>query len=311
MRVLIGYQDDDECSRAAVDDLSRAGLGNAEVEARVMSVAPLTSLASDADIEQRYPALAWLTRERQQFADAQAAAAADHGAQRLRALMPGWNVEAVNVAGTAHRELIDTAERWPADLLVIGSHRRGVLGRLFHGSVAQMCVNYSRRSVRIARPRPAAAGSAPAPMRLVVAVDDSPMGDVTLRQVASRHWPAGSRAWVIHVVDSQWVPQAMGADPEQVLSAAQLGTARQELLERGRELVQEAAQVLATTGLQVTPVVTEGRPRYAINELVERESADCVFLGAVGHRLMERLVLGSVASAVAAGAPCSVEVVRP
>lgn len=51
----------------------------------------------------------------------------------------------------------------------------------------------------------------------------------------------------------------------------------------------------------------------AADQLVEEAetwNADCVFVGAKGTRGIERLLLGSVSSAVAARAHCSVEVVR-
>ena len=46
-------------------------------------------------------------------------------------------------------------------------------------------------------------------------------------------------------------------------------------------------------------------------EEAERWGADCIFVGARGLNRLERLLLGSVSTAVAARARCSVEVVRP
>ena len=49
---------------------------------------------------------------------------------------------------------------------------------------------------------------------------------------------------------------------------------------------------------------------FAGLEEAERWGADCIFLGAKGHSRFERLLLGSVSTAVSARAHCSVEVVR-
>ncbi|MFX4689754.1 universal stress protein, partial [Acinetobacter baumannii] len=48
----------------------------------------------------------------------------------------------------------------------------------------------------------------------------------------------------------------------------------------------------------------------ALIEEAEKWQADSIFVGARGLRGRERSLLGSVASAVASRAPCSVEVVR-
>ena len=54
--------------------------------------------------------------------------------------------------------------------------------------------------------------------------------------------------------------------------------------------------------------------KRAADEILEEADAwgaDCIFVGAKGTRGIDRLLLGSVSSAVAARAQCSVEVVRP
>ena len=47
------------------------------------------------------------------------------------------------------------------------------------------------------------------------------------------------------------------------------------------------------------------------NAEAEKWGADCIFVGARGLNGLERLLLGSVSTAVASYAHCSVEVVRP
>lgn len=88
------------------------------------------------------------------------------------------------------------------------------------------------------------------------------------------------------------------------------------LLPAGREwarhAVDAAAEELrsASPGLAVTPLVHEGDPKRVLLDAAEHWGADCVFVGAKGHSRLERFLLGSVSSAVAARAKCSVEVVR-
>ena len=51
-------------------------------------------------------------------------------------------------------------------------------------------------------------------------------------------------------------------------------------------------------------------PQEGAGLRAERWGADCVFAGAKGLSRLERFLVGSVSTAVAARAPCSVEVVR-
>ncbi len=57
-------------------------------------------------------------------------------------------------------------------------------------------------------------------------------------------------------------------------------------------------------------MIRRGNPKEQIIEEAESWGADSIFVGATGMRGMDRLLLGSVSSAVAARAHCSVEVVR-
>jgi nucleotide-binding universal stress UspA family protein len=74
--------------------------------------------------------------------------------------------------------------------------------------------------------------------------------------------------------------------------------------------VQNVEEELRAAGLTTTSLVVEGDPKKVLMEEAQKWQADCIFVGAKGLGAIERLVLGSVSSAVAARAHCSVEVVR-
>jgi nucleotide-binding universal stress UspA family protein len=308
MRIVIGYQDDDS-SNAAIDDLRRAGLPETGVEARVLAIAPDVGVPADPAFQKRSPALAWLAQDRRDAVLSEAMAVAERGAGRLRSLMPGWSVEPVAEAGAVHRVLTEAAETWASDLLVVGSHGRGAVGRLFHGSVAQMVVNNCRRSVRIARGGRKGGGTEGG-LRILLADDGSPAAESAVSVVAARKWPEGTVISVIFVVE---LPVAAGAElgPEAAAFSGELVEVRRDLLDYGRQLVEATAGTLKEAGLTTRELVLEGRPRYLLNELAEKEGIDCIFMGARGHRALERFMLGSVAAGVASGAPCSVEITRP
>jgi nucleotide-binding universal stress UspA family protein len=66
----------------------------------------------------------------------------------------------------------------------------------------------------------------------------------------------------------------------------------------------------ANPGVSVTTKIIEGIPHDAIVEEAQEWGADLIMLGSHGHGRVRRVILGSVAGAVVAKAPCSVQVVR-
>jgi len=72
-----------------------------------------------------------------------------------------------------------------------------------------------------------------------------------------------------------------------------------------------STEKLQASGLSVSEIVEEGDAKEVLVEEAERLRADCIFLGARGLRRLERFLLGSVSTAVATRAQCSVEIVRP
>lgn len=62
--------------------------------------------------------------------------------------------------------------------------------------------------------------------------------------------------------------------------------------------------------LVVTGILREGRPKDAILDEAEHWGAELIVVGSHGYGAIRRLFLGSVSLALAANAPCSVEIVR-
>jgi nucleotide-binding universal stress UspA family protein len=68
--------------------------------------------------------------------------------------------------------------------------------------------------------------------------------------------------------------------------------------------------MLALAGLDVSTVVRDADPRQFVVQEAAEWKADSVFVGAFGQATLDRFLFGTVVAAVAARAPCSVEVVR-
>jgi nucleotide-binding universal stress UspA family protein len=70
-----------------------------------------------------------------------------------RIAAPGLSVETAIREGDPRTEIVDAADEWKADLIVVGSHGRTGLKRLMLGSVAGAVVAHAHCSVEVIRGR--------------------------------------------------------------------------------------------------------------------------------------------------------------
>jgi nucleotide-binding universal stress UspA family protein len=286
MKILVAY-DGSECADAALDDMRRAGLP-ADAQIKVLSVIenwlpPPSGLEiiEHIDRSQEYLALA------------------RRGGLRLVAMEQGWDVKSESGAGSPATVIIEKADEWEADLIVVGSHGHTALGRFFFGSVSQKALHEARRSVRVARGRIEEPGT---PVRLIIGVDGSKGAEAAVEAVAARKWPAGSE---VRIVNATW------ATPQITSSRGLIQIIKwiDEEKARVNKMIDDAIGKLRASGLRTEVVVKEEEPKRLLITEAESWGADCIFVGARGMGRIERFLLGSVSSAVAARAHCSVEVV--
>jgi nucleotide-binding universal stress UspA family protein len=303
-KVLIAY-DGSSCAEAALNDLPCAGLPQ-EAEALMLSVAEVFLPPSSPT-----PAFPAHVPPAVQRAWAQATHALDDAhtlAQQARArlltLFPAWDVGAEACADSPAWAIIKKAETWQPDLIVVGSHGRSALGRFVLGSVSQKVLTEAHCAVRIGRQRRQAATG---PLRLLLGIDGSPDAAAAVQTVAARQWPVGSAVRLVTALDARMCTAlAFMRLPEETGAVAQDTEASVGMA----QTLDAMAAPLRTQGLTVSSVVKEGDPKHVLLDEAEQWEADSLFVGARGLSRVERFLLGSVSAAVAARAPCSVEVIR-
>lgn len=295
--IVIAY-DGSDYAETIFTELQRAGLP-AEVKAHVVAVTdswaiPLSARGGEASE---------LHAAEEDRAEQGADALAEQGAARVRELFPAWEVVAIGTVGSAARSIVRQAAEASAELIFIGSHSRSAVGRFFLGSVSQKVASEAACSVHICRPN---TPKSPA-LRLVVAVDGSEASENAVAAVAKRSWPAGTAVAAVNVLqppraDVSHLPPADAAEIERQFDArlnwlnAVLGSAQKEF---------------EKSGLAAETHLLDGEPKSTLQEWSENWGADCLFIGASGLHHAGSPALGTVASALAARAHCSVEIVRP
>jgi nucleotide-binding universal stress UspA family protein len=306
MKLLIAY-DGSAYADAAIEDLRRAGLPET-AEAVVISVSDaweLPEIVDRATPESGKPSREnadVIKRHLQQVIE-NSSVMAEGAAARVREKCPGWDVRAEAFAGKPAWEIIKFADDWGPDLIVVGSHGRGFMGRALLGSVSQKVLHESRNSVRIARER---TKGADAPLSILVAVDGSENSDLCIDTVVARKWPEETEFRIITADDD---PRSR---PEtSILDAVPEGhTDSPEAKEWVDRVIRKPAKKMKDAGFNVSQFCRWGDARRVILEEADEWQADCIFIGARGLSRFKRLLIGSVSAAVAAKAKCSVEVVR-
>ncbi|HEY2961086.1 MAG TPA: universal stress protein [Pyrinomonadaceae bacterium] len=306
MKILVAY-DGSESADAALEDLKKAGLP-AVADVLVMSLADVFLPPADGQADAEFPLYASPEVQRAlkaaQHRVEEAETWAKRASERLKATFPLWQVGFKALADSPAWALIREADEWKPDLIVMGSRGHSVFGgRLILGSVSQRVLYEAGCCVRIARAYRKSAG---VPTRILVGVDHSSDSYAAVEAVRNREWPEGTEVRLVAVVDTVMAVPAHPGKPS--LKWIEVGdeNGRDEV----RKIFEPYAQRLRHVGLDAAVMIRRGNPADEIIDEAETWEADSVFVGAKGTRGIDRLLLGSVSSAVAARAHCSVEVVR-
>ncbi len=147
MKILLAV-DGSECSDEAVNEVAnRPWPANTEI--KVFSVAKLM-IPNTPDpflvVAAKYRELLDAQHKRAQAVIEKATAVLREGIGTKALLITARVME-----GNPKAVILDEAEEWSADLIVMGSHGHGVLGRFLMGSVSHAVVSHAPCSVEIVR----------------------------------------------------------------------------------------------------------------------------------------------------------------
>ncbi len=297
-KILIAY-DGSPCADVALADLPRAGLSD-DIEALIVSVAEYwttppppsayeiveaaTRATSPADLERAFAKTSPAMHETERIAQRALA--------RVQLDFPDWRIQVEAVVGSPAREIILRAEKWNADLIVVGSHGHTALGRMILGSISQKVLAEAHCSVRVARSHDDMRHKS---SRILVGIDGSYAAEKAIETIASRRWAQDTEVRIVTAI----------------LPTGTYGVESHIQHRSAEALHEEAKRNLLSTKMKVTSEIKEGDPKHVLVDEAKNWRADNLFIGAYGHHRLERWLLGSVSYAVAARVPCTVEVVRP
>jgi nucleotide-binding universal stress UspA family protein len=211
----------------------------------------------------------------------------------------GARVDSRVLSGSLPGALAEHAVQANVDLIVMTTHGRTGFARWLMGSVSERLLRVAPCSVLVVRGMGPA--HSPRVARILVAVDLSEHSRHALQASAELAARLGASLEALHV----WA----------VPFFAEAGASRAGLLERMRdnaraELDSFVEQSALAAGVSVERSVVSGAPTKAISEHAADRKPDLLVLGTHGYGGVKRMVLGSVAEALARYAACATLIVR-
>jgi nucleotide-binding universal stress UspA family protein len=216
------------------------------------------------------------------------------------------------LVGFPRKAVVQYAEEWKADFVMVGSHGQSALSRFLLGSVAQAVLRTAPCSVEVVR-----GGVHESPLRqgmkILLGTDGSEGASVATKSVANRPWPAGSQVKIVSAVQLL-VPgnEMMMSSSSPIYPTSLLEEVWSEVRSSAHEAVAESRKTLETAGMKIVTGETtpEGDPRAVLLAQAKEWDADLIVLGSYGRRGIDRVLMGSVSESVALHAHSSVEVIR-
>jgi nucleotide-binding universal stress UspA family protein len=220
-------------------------------------------------------------------------------ADRLRERGESVLVEAV--AGAAAEAILAQTTLWRAEVVVMGTHGRGGVGRLLHGSVADAVVRGARVPVLLVPAR----GEEQSGLHgdaIVVPVDGSPFAEGALAHAAELARELATPLAVVH---------ALFWEPSHLAGLTPSPDALDELEERARAYVDGLVEQVRRVGVEARGDVVIGPTPWTILEYAERRNAALIVMATHGRTALSRLTMGSVATDVLTHSRRPLMLVRP
>lgn len=209
-------------------------------------------------------------------------------------------VDTITMPGITEQSITSYAEENNIDLIAISTHGRGGLGRAVFGSVADYVLRESRTPVLVVKPRetekPLFVEFQPF-KKILVCLDGSEFTEQILPYAVGQASHFNSKIILL---------KAYETSNTVIAAAGQSGSETVELMEteeqkKRREVMsylEEIAQPMRETGLEIICVALQGTPEDVIVSYAQNEVVDLIMLATHGRSSLARTIFGSVADHV-------------
>jgi nucleotide-binding universal stress UspA family protein len=204
--------------------------------------------------------------------------------------------------GGVRERLLQTAEEWKADLIVLGARGLSGVERALLGSVSLSVAREARCAVMVVK------GAAKALQRVVVALDGSEHSRHALSFMASLPLAADTELLLVGVAEKTYLPRSAPSLVADQLRAF-IAEVDEEEKTRKHQILVDAEKAINRSGhVQLRSVV--GNPPDEIVAVAKTTGAQLIVLGSRGVGRLQRLVLGSVSESVLLQSDCTVVITK-
>lgn len=208
-----------------------------------------------------------------------------------------WNL-AVKT-GSPSRQIVETADALDVRLVILGANRRRSVRDRVLGSTADRVVRTAAQPVLIVR-RPAER-----PYRNVIVATDFSSCSAAAAGVAAELLPQSSLQ-LVHVLH---VPLQMDQAMMQAGRGPAIAGYRRELQAQARRQLAQTASSMEAAGCRPRTRLLEGEPGAKLSRLAASRTTDLIVVGARGHGMARRALLGSIPHRLLRSAACDILVV--
>ncbi|WP_136688804.1 universal stress protein [Halorhabdus amylolytica] len=202
------------------------------------------------------------------------------------------------VQGTPAETIVEYAEGFDQDLIMMSTHGREGLSRFLLGSVTEKVVRLSDVPVLTARMQEGDTFAFPYD-RILIPTDGSDTAERAAEHALDLAELSDATVHALSVVETA----ALGPDVRSDATS-------DEFDQGAREAVADVAARAESRGIDATTGVETGSADEEILEAIDERDCQAVVMGTTGHRGVDRILLGSVAEKTVRSAPVPVVTVR-
>jgi len=189
--------------------------------------------------------------------------------------------------------IVDTAEEYNFDLIVMGRHGKSQLERTLVGSVTARVIGHTQKDVLVI-PKNASVGW----NNILISTDGSKYSTAATEKGIDLAKSYNGQLQALSVVDvtEEFQTEAPGAV--------------EQLVNKAKGFVAEVKKKAEAQGVKTETFVREGETFKVITDISNENKADVIVMGSHGRTGMKRLLMGSVTEKVIGYALCPVLVVK-
>ena len=226
--------------------------------------------------------------------------------QKVKGVFRKATIHKVVEYGDPSTEILNRSKEIKPDLIVLSSHGRTGLDKVFLGSVAQAVCNRANASVTIIKPTDTEAKFEK--LKVLIPIDEKKFAEEQISFLKHHILPANAEIVLMNVVPTLRVYDYGACIPPSYFE----------------ELEQVEERYMATLmdfcekkigehfpNIKIHREKVYGDPKGEILHFAEAESVQWIIIGSHGRSGFDRFFMGSVSQAVCSRAKCTVSVIRP